>query len=74
MWRGDGKMLYYLERKTLTAVEVNSRGGQFRTGTRTALFNVNIEDEEHRNRFLVTKDGERFLVIVKEEVKPTLGL
>ena len=69
MWRGDGKELYYLAEKTLTSVEVNSSSTSIVCGPPRPLFKVNIEDNERRNRFAVTRDGERFLVIVKEEMK-----
>jgi dipeptidyl aminopeptidase/acylaminoacyl peptidase len=69
MWRGDGKALYYLDHKVLTSVEIIANGSSLSSGQPTALFKVNIEDNERRNRFLVTKDGERFLVIVREEIK-----
>ena len=69
MWRGDGRVLYYLDNKVLTSVEVTASGSDLTFGNPTPLFKVNIEDSEHRNRFLVTKDGERFLFIVREENK-----
>ena len=72
MWRGDGKELYYLAQKTLTSVAVNSSNAGIVCSPPKPLFKVNIEDNERRNRFTVTRDGERFLVIVKEEMKLTL--
>jgi serine/threonine protein kinase len=69
MWRGDGKVLYYLDHKVLTSAEISANGATFNSGPPTPLFKVNIEDSERRNRFLVTKDGERFLVIVRDEIK-----
>jgi serine/threonine protein kinase len=65
-WRADGKELFYLEGSTLVAVEVNSTGS-FSTGSRRLLFNANIEAEERRNRYLATRDGQRFLVVVRAE-------
>ncbi len=70
MWRGDGRVLYYLDHKTLTAVELEVDGNTLTVSPPSPLFNVNIEDSERRNRFVVTKDGERFLVIVRQEAKP----
>ena len=70
MWRGDGRALFYLDHKVLTAVEVTANGPDLTFGPPTPLFKVDIEDNERRNRFLVSKDGERFLVIVREEIKP----
>jgi Tol biopolymer transport system component len=68
-WAGDGKTVYYLDHKILTAVELSIDGSQVTPSAPKPLFNVNIEDSEHRNRFLVTKDGQRFLVVVREESK-----
>jgi Tol biopolymer transport system component len=68
MWRGDGRVLYYLDHKVLMSAEITATGPTFSSGPPTPLFKVNIEDSERRNRFLVTRDGERFLVIVKELV------
>jgi len=70
MWRGDGKVLYYLDHNTLTAVGLTVNGNSLTVSPPSPLFNVNIEVNERRNRFVVTKDGERFLVIVRQEAKP----
>jgi serine/threonine protein kinase len=69
-WKGDGKSIYYLDHKILTEVELSFDGTKVTAGPPKALFNAKIEDSEHRNRFVVTKDGERFLVVVREESKP----
>jgi WD40 repeat protein len=67
MWRGDGKELFFLEGHTLMAVEINTESGKVIAGSPRPLFNVNIEDEERRNRYLVSQDGKRFLFIVKDD-------
>jgi eukaryotic-like serine/threonine-protein kinase len=64
-WRGDGKELFYLDGATLTAVEVNTEGASFSAGTPKPLFSVNIEAEQRRNRYIATKDGQRFLVVLR---------
>jgi serine/threonine protein kinase len=64
-WRGDGKELFFLEGNTLMAVEVNTEGASFSAGTPRPLFSVNIEVEERRNRYIATKDGQRFLVVLR---------
>jgi Tol biopolymer transport system component len=74
MWRGDGKMLYYLDHKVLTSVQVTPNGTGLTFGAPLPLFKVNIEDNERRNRFVVTKDGERFLVIVRAEKNAVYSL
>jgi Tol biopolymer transport system component len=64
-WRGDGKELFYLQGNLLMAVEVNTEGASFSAGTPKPLFSVNIEAEQRRNRYIATKDGQRFLVILR---------
>jgi eukaryotic-like serine/threonine-protein kinase len=64
-WRGDGKELFYLQGNTLMAVEVNTDGSSFSAGLPKTLFSVNIEAEQRRNRYIATKDGQRFLVVLR---------
>lgn len=64
MWRADGKELFYLEGGTLMSVQVETDGDGFVAGTPKPLFRINVEDEERRNRYLVSKEG-LFLVILK---------
>lgn len=66
MWRGDGQELFYLEEHTMVAVELQFANRQVIVGPPRPLFNVNIEGQERRNRYLVTRDGQRFLVLVKK--------
>jgi Tol biopolymer transport system component len=65
MWSADSRELFYLEGRTLMSVQILD-GNRFAAEPPTTLFNVNVESEERRNRYLVTKDG-LFLVIVKTE-------
>jgi len=64
-WRADGKELFFLEGNTLMEVEVNTEGPSFSAGTPKPLFSVNIEEEQRRNRYIATKDGQRFLVVLR---------
>ncbi len=64
-WRADGKELFYLHDNTLMAVDVNTDGASFSAGTPRPLFSVNIESEQRRNRYIATKDGQRFLVVLR---------
>lgn len=66
-WRGDGKELYYLRGNHVMAVDISAEGPAFSATPPRQLFDVNIEPEERRNRFVVTKDGQRFLVIALTE-------
>jgi len=66
MWRGDGRELFYLEGHTMLAVELQFNGRQVVARQPRPLFTVDIEDSERRNRYVVTGDGQRFLVLVKK--------
>jgi hypothetical protein len=66
MWRGDGRELFYLDRHTLTAVQISVDGARLTASVPERLFTANFEDEERRNRYVVTEDGQRFLVIVRD--------
>jgi serine/threonine protein kinase len=66
MWRGDGQELFYLDGHTMVAVELQFADKRVIARQPRPLFNVNIEDQERRNRYLVTRDGQRFLVLVKK--------
>jgi Tol biopolymer transport system component len=66
MWSKDSKELFYLQGRTLMSVQIRTANDRFAAGQPTTLFNVNIEDQERRNRYLVSKNG-LFLVIVKNE-------
>jgi Tol biopolymer transport system component len=61
-WRHDGKELYYYGAKGLMAVEVKTDGTSFEAGIPKPLFDVDIP-AGGRNHFLVSRDGQRFLVI-----------
>jgi dipeptidyl aminopeptidase/acylaminoacyl peptidase len=60
-WRKDGAELFYVVGSTLMAVEVRTRGDDFQAGTPRRLFDAPLP-EPRRNRFVVTRDGQRFLV------------
>jgi hypothetical protein len=60
-WRKDGAELFYVAGSTLMAVDVKARGDDFQAGTPRRLFDVPLP-EPRRNRFVVTRDGQRFLV------------
>jgi hypothetical protein len=67
MWRPDGKELFYLDGDNLTSVQVNTENNRFVAESPNRLFSVsNIEDQERRNRYVVTRDG-LFLIVVKSE-------
>ena len=69
-WRGDGKELFYLAPDgNLMAVEVTASGSSIETGIPRALFATGITGSfvDRFNQYVVTRDGQRFLVNISEE-------
>jgi Tol biopolymer transport system component len=65
-WRGDGRELFFIGAdKQLMAVPVTTESG-FRAGTPSALFLTDLDPNglgiSGRNQYVVTADGERFLL------------
>jgi Tol biopolymer transport system component len=77
-WRGDGRELFYVHAApagsmtggpgTLTAVTVSTDGAAFVAGPSRPLFEVRLP-EQRRSRYVVTRDGQRFLVIRESAVR-----
>jgi dipeptidyl aminopeptidase/acylaminoacyl peptidase len=68
-WKHDGTELFYLTLEaTLMAVEVKGDASRFEAGVTRPLFPISItEFGNDRNHYVVTADGERFLVNSVEE-------
>jgi len=69
-WRRDGKELFYLALDgTLVSVSVAVRGRDLETSAPRELFKTGITGAfvERRNQYVVTHDGQRFLVNVSTE-------
>ena len=69
-WRGDGHELFYLAPDgNLMAVAVTASAGSIETGIPRALFATGITGSfvDRRNQYVVTRDGQRFLVNISEE-------
>jgi Tol biopolymer transport system component len=65
MWRPDGNELFYLKPDdTLVSVNVKTSGGEFQAGIPKPLFQVKLITGRGRNRYVVSPDGQRFLMIV----------
>ena len=63
-WRADGRELYYMLGSKLYAVDISTAGGRFEAGTPRELFEVkDLHPELRRNRYIVTRDGQRFLFL-----------
>ena len=70
MWSSGGKELFYLGRKgEMMSVDVMTRSGKFQAGTPKPLFKAHLIRQEYwRNNYAVSRDGQRFLMMV-----PTTG-
>ncbi len=61
-WRGDGKELFYLAPdKTLMSVDINA-ASTFETSAPKTLFPTQVNNYGAPNRYVVTADGQRFLI------------
>jgi len=70
MWRGDGKeMLYLGPDSKMMAVDVKTDAAQFEAGTSRQLFQTQLYDELRRNQYVVTPDGQRFLLVYPRELE-----
>jgi hypothetical protein len=72
-WSADGSEIFYLDStQNLVSVPV-STGGTFKAGLPETLFDAGLFPLLIRNRFSVTDDGERFLLlspITGESIRP----
>jgi serine/threonine protein kinase len=68
MWRRDGKELFYIgPENEIIAVEVKTDSAHFEAGISKPLFKAPITAAPARNRYVVSPDGQRFLMIVPLE-------
>jgi Tol biopolymer transport system component len=69
-WRADGKELYFISRTdVLMAVDIQRNGDTIRAGIPKTLFPVR-RITNRRNRYVVSRDGNRFLSITALPEKP----
>ncbi len=66
-WRHDGKELFYLAEGKIMAVEVKTDSSQFEAGIPKVLFDAHIQAAGFRNQYVVSPDGQRFLVVAPVE-------
>jgi serine/threonine protein kinase len=73
-WRADGKELFYLNGSTLMSVEAKGDGHEFEAGLPKVLFETILTSNITRNRYAVTRDGQRFLMVTmtKDQVHPEI--
>ena len=62
MWRGDSKELFYISGSQLMAVDVKTDGAAFESGIPKVLFETRPVSAARRNRYVVTTNGQRFLI------------
>jgi hypothetical protein len=70
-WRRDSKELFYLTDTKLMAVDVRSDGATFEAGVPKPLFEVRLGTTTLRNRYVVSRDGRRFLMNLLAEETTT---
>jgi serine/threonine protein kinase len=68
-WRRDGKELFYIARDTLMSVDIKVSGDTLAAGIPHELFKVPTS-LRLRNRYAVTRNGQRFLVVMPEKQGP----
>ncbi|MGO9258138.1 MAG: protein kinase domain-containing protein [Bryobacteraceae bacterium] len=73
-WRADGKELFFisLNPTRIMAVDIAEKNGAIVAGIPHALFAVRV-GTQGRNRWLVTPDGKKFLVVEPPEPKAVTG-
>jgi hypothetical protein len=72
-WNANGKELFYLQGNRLIAVDVNTESGGFNRSTPRILFDAPFANPL-RNAYLVTTDGQKFLINARIETKDTLPM
>ena len=72
MWRRDGKELFYLAGNNIMAVNANASADHFQPGIPRVLFETPIiAGRATRNQYVVTADGQRFLIASAAKQGPT---
>ena len=74
LWRSDGKEIFYIapDRKLMAApIHVTKSGDAIEAGAPVALFQTQISSLKFgRNFYVVSNDGQRFLVLTRKESPP----
>jgi len=71
-WRRDGKELFFISGQKLMAAEVKSGSSNFEAGIPKVLFDLGASQPVGRNRYVVTRDGQRFLMVAPIEEQNAL--
>ena len=74
-WSGDGRELFYSagnKAAKIMAVNIAVKNGAIQAGIPRALFSVKLDAPLLRCRWVVSRDGARFLVSVPQEERPAV--
>jgi serine/threonine protein kinase len=75
MWRRDGKEMFYVSLDgEMMAVDVKTDSAQFETGEPKQLFQAQLHYNFRRNQYVVTPDGQRFLLVYPRELEEPLPI
>lgn len=67
-WSPDGKELFYIQGDTtLMAVSIRAGSSQFDAAIPKPLFETAFPASYRRNRYVVSRDGQKFLAIVRTD-------
>jgi serine/threonine-protein kinase len=72
-WNANGKELFHLQGNRLMEVDVNTDSDRFDKGTPRILFDAPLANPL-RNAYLVSPDGQKFLVNARIETKDALPM
>ena len=65
-WRADGREIFYVSHEKILAAEARVSGPTFDAGAPKELFPVPVSRVLGRSRFVVSRDGQRLLIITGE--------
>ena len=68
-WRGDGREILYISGDTMLSVDAPEAGVPFQPHAPKPLFQIAGLGGQNRNRFVVTRDGQRFLFLIPDEAR-----
>jgi len=66
-WSGDGKELFYISGNRMMAVPIRLAAGNLEAGLPQQLFEANFSNIILRNRYVATRDGQKFLALIAKE-------
>jgi len=74
-WRADGRELFFMTERKMFGVDIRAAGSRFEADTPRELFEVaDLHPEARRNRYIVSPDGQRFLVITSPQAQDSTSM